>query len=65
VAEAHKKDLEGQDKYGVKYHRYWYNEETGKVFCLLEAPNAEAAQTVCREAVGMGADEIVEVKEGS
>ncbi len=42
VAEAHKRDLEVQDKYGVKYHRYWYNEETGEVFCLVEAPNAES-----------------------
>ena len=65
VAEAHKKDLEVQDQYGVKYHRYWYNEETGEVFCLVEAPNAEAAETVHREAVGMVADELVEVKEGS
>ena len=34
VAEAHQKDLEVQDEYGVKYHRYWYNDETGEVFCL-------------------------------
>jgi hypothetical protein len=36
VAEAHKKDLETQDEYGVKYHRYWYNEESGEVFCLAK-----------------------------
>jgi hypothetical protein len=39
VADAHKKDLEIQGEYGVKYHRYWFNEETGDVFCLAEAPN--------------------------
>ena len=65
VAEAHKKDLEIQDHYGVKYHRYWYNEEGGEVFCLAEAPNKEAAEAVHREAHGNVADEIVEVKEGS
>jgi len=65
VAEAHKKDLEVQDKYGVNFQRYWYSEETGEVFCLVEAPNAEAAESVHREAVGMAADEIVEVQEGS
>ena len=65
VAEAHKKDLETQDEYGVKYHRYWYNEETGEVFCLAEAPNKEAAEAVHREAHGLVADEIIEVKEGS
>src|SRR5215204_7787151 len=36
VADAHKKDLEIQGEYGVKYHRYWFNEETGEVFCLAE-----------------------------
>jgi hypothetical protein len=38
VAEAHQKDLEVQGEYGVQYHRYWYNDETGEVFCLAEAP---------------------------
>ncbi len=65
VAEAHKKDLEIQDKHGVKYHRYWFNEQTGTVFCLAEAPSKEAAETVHREAHGLVADEITEVREGS
>src|SRR5215218_10467629 len=62
VAEAHQKDLEVQDEYGVKYHRYWYNDETGEVFCLAEAPSKEAAEAVHREAHGLTADEIIEVK---
>ena len=62
---GHKKDLEAQDKYEVKFHRYWYNEETGEVFCLVEAPSAEAAGAVHREAGGAAADEITEVKEGT
>jgi hypothetical protein len=65
VADAHKKDLEVQDEYGVKYHRYWYNDETGEVFCLAEAPSKEAAEAVHREAHGLTADEIIEVREGS
>ena len=65
VAEAHRQDLETQEKHGVKYHRYWYNEDTGEVFCLAEAPSKEAAEAVHREAHGLVADEIVEVKEGS
>ena len=64
VAGAHEKDLEVQDKYGVKYLRYWFNEEDGTVFCLCEAPSKEAAEAVHREAHGLVADEIVEVKEG-
>jgi hypothetical protein len=65
VAEAHIKDLQEQDKHGVKYLRYWVNEEEGKVFCLVDAPNAEAANCVHREAHGLVADEIYEVAEGS
>ncbi len=65
VAGAHQRDLEVQGKYGVNYLKYWYNEETGKVFCLVEAPNKEAAIAVHREAHGLVADDLIEVKEGS
>jgi hypothetical protein len=64
VTEAHQKDLAVQGKYGVKYLKYWYDEGTGTVFCLCEAPNKEAAEKVHREAHGGVADEIIEVKEG-
>jgi hypothetical protein len=64
VAEAHKKDLETQKKHGVKYLKYWYNDDTGTVFCLSEAPSKEAAMAVHREAHGLVADEIIEVREG-
>ncbi|HET7853152.1 MAG TPA: DUF4242 domain-containing protein [Candidatus Methylomirabilis sp.] len=65
AAEAHRKDLQVQKKYGVNYIRYWFDEGTGKVFCLVEAPNKESATAVHREAHGFVADEIVEVEEGS
>jgi hypothetical protein len=65
VADAHKKDLATQKKYGVEYLKYWYDEGTGKVFCLVKAPNKEAAIAVHREAHGLVADEIIEVQEGS
>jgi hypothetical protein len=64
VAGAHLRDLEVQEKYGVNYLQYWYDESTGKVFCLVEAPDKEAAIAVHREAHGLVADEIIEVKEG-
>ena len=65
VAGAHQKDLEVQGKHDVKYLQYWFNEQSGKVFCLVEAPNKEAAVAVHREAHGLVADEIVEVQAGS
>ena len=49
----------------MNYISYWFNEEKGEVFCLVEAPSAEAADAVHMEAHGLGADEITGVKEGS
>jgi hypothetical protein len=65
VANAHQADLEKQGEHGVNYVRYWVNEAEGKVFCLVEAPSAEAASTVHREAHGLVADSVFEVTEGS
>ena len=65
VHSAHQMDLEVQGRSGVRFIRYWYDETTGKVFCLSEAPNAEAVNAVHREAHGLVADEVVEVSEGT
>ena len=64
VAGAHAKDVETQDQYGVNYKSYWVDETKGKIFCLVEAPDAETAAQVHREAHGLVADEIYEVHEG-
>ncbi|MBI2331305.1 MAG: DUF4242 domain-containing protein [Chloroflexi bacterium] len=64
VAGAHENDLKVQGKHGVTYLKYWFDEGTGKVFCLVEAPSKEAAEAVHREAHGLLADELIEVKEG-
>ena len=63
VAKAHQADLETQESHGVKYLRYWLDGAAGKIFCLVEAPDAEAANTVHREAHGLVADEIYPVVE--
>ena len=65
VAKAHMADLEIQNKYDVRYLRYWVDEGAGKIFCLVEAPSSDASTTVHREAHGLVADEVYEVKEGS
>jgi hypothetical protein len=64
VAKAHEADLETQDEHGVHYLRYWVDEGKGVIFCLVEAPDAEAAATVHREAHGLVADRIFAVAEG-
>ena len=65
VAKAHMADLQHQDKYDVKYLRYWVDESNGTIFCLAEAPSPDAAATVHREAHGLVAQDIFEVMEGS
>ena len=65
VGEAHQRDLDVQSKYGVRYLRYWFDEGSGKVFCLVEAPDAAAAAAVHREAHGLLADHITPVQEGA
>jgi hypothetical protein len=65
VAGAHQADLRVQGAYGVDYQKYWFDEGSGKVFCLVDAPDAETAAQVHREAHGLVADHIVPVSEGS
>ena len=65
VAKAHMADLRTQGRYDVSYLRYWVDEAEGKVFCLVDAPDARAAATVHREAHGLVADEIYTVHEGA
>src|SRR5690348_15214562 len=65
VAKAHAADLQTQGPYGVRYLRYWVDEVHGKIFCLVDAPDADAAATVHREAHGLVADGIYPVAEGA
>jgi hypothetical protein len=64
VAQAHQADLKVQSSHDVQYLQYWVNEKEGKVFCLVEAPTPDAAEAVHREAHGLTADAIYEVRPG-
>ena len=64
VAGAHARDLEVQGAYGVDYLKYWFDETSGKVFCLVDAPDSESAARVHREAHGLVADQLIPVQEG-
>ncbi|RKS80236.1 uncharacterized protein DUF4242 [Motilibacter peucedani] len=64
VRQAHSADLAIQHEHGVDYQRYWVDEAQGKVFCLVEAPDAESATAVHRAAHGLVADAIFQVQEG-
>lgn len=65
VAAAHRADLQVQDEHGVEYLRYWVDEAAGRIFCLVDAPDAEAASEVHRKAHGLVADAVYPVTEGA
>ena len=50
-----------QDKYGVKYHQFWFNEDTGMVFCLAEGPDMETVEKVHQTAHGNLPCNMVEI----
>jgi hypothetical protein len=64
VEGAHQQDLKVQGAHGVNYLQYWFDEGSGRVYCLVDAPSKEAANAVHREAHGLVADELTEVTEG-
>jgi hypothetical protein len=62
LAKAHVSDLEAQERYGVKYLKYWFNQAEGTVFCLVEGPDREACNAVHREAHGLVAEKLIDVE---
>jgi hypothetical protein len=65
VVGAHAADVKVQGKYGVDYKQYWVDEKAGKVFCLVDAPDKEAANQTHREAHGLVAHTLYEVEQGA
>jgi class 3 adenylate cyclase len=61
VAEAHRRDVDIQDRHGVKYMAYWFDEGNGAAFCLVHAPDPETAERVHREAHGEIPNAIIPV----
>jgi len=65
VVGAHEADVKVQGQYGVEYKHYWVDESQGKVWCLVEAPDRESANKVHKEAHGLVAQKLFEVKQGA
>ncbi|MDF2997137.1 MAG: cyclase [Xanthobacteraceae bacterium] len=61
IAEAHRKDLEVQEGYGVRFLTYWFDETRGTTFCLIDAPDIQTAMRVHDEAHGCVAKDVIEV----
>ncbi len=58
--EAHNADLAIQDDENVNFKHAWADPESGMVFCLSEAPSAEAVKKI-HERAGHPADQIYAV----
>jgi Protein of unknown function (DUF4242) len=61
IAEAHRKDLELQDAYGVRFLTYWFDQARGTAFCLIESPDIDTAMRVHHDAHGGVATHVIEV----
>lgn len=61
VAIAHEKDMVVQEKYGVKFITYWFDEIRSTAFCLIDAPDKETIKNAHNEAHGLVPHEIIEV----
>lgn len=61
VAAAHRRDLEIQDQFGVRFLSYWFSDPDGKAFCLAEAPDSETLTACHKTAHGLMPNEVIEV----
>ena len=61
LAKAHAADMQVQAGLHVECLKYWFNESCGKVFCLIQAPSADAANEVHARSHGLLAERIIEV----
>lgn len=57
LIQAHQADLAIEQEEGVHFESAWADPESGVVYCLSEAPSAEAVQRI-HERAGHRADEV-------
>lgn len=60
LKEAHQADLDIQDTEGVNFKHAWADPSSGMVFCLSEAPSADAVKRI-HEKAGHPVEEVYEV----
>jgi hypothetical protein len=56
MADLQEKAIAGHkllNKFSVRYHQLWINEEAGTVFCLIEGPSRSICETVHRSLYGV------------
>jgi class 3 adenylate cyclase len=63
MAAAHLRDLEIQDQFGVRFVTYWFEEDAGSGFCLIEGPDEQSVAAAHRAAHGLVPSHVIEVDE--
>ncbi|MCB0669628.1 MAG: DUF4242 domain-containing protein [Saprospiraceae bacterium] len=61
AAEAHRADLQIQEKFGCRCLTYWVDEERGCAFCLIDAPDEQSVIDMHNDAHGLIPHEIIQV----
>lgn len=62
IQAAHVRDLELQDRFGVKFLTFWFNQPDGRAFCLVEAPDKDLAIACHKASHGLTPYEMIEVE---
>ena len=65
LAAAHMRDLEVQERFGVRFVTYWFEEGAGSGFCLIEGPDEESVEAAHRAAHGLMPSHVIEVDEAN
>lgn len=65
IAAAHVRDLEVQDRFGVRFITYWFEEDAECGFCFVEAPDKESVEAAHREAHGLIPAQVIEVDQAA
>src|SRR6202012_2899176 len=63
IASAHMRDLEVQEKFGVRFVTYWFEEDAGSAFCLVDSPDKESVEAAHSASHGLLPLNVVEVDE--
>jgi class 3 adenylate cyclase len=65
LAAAHLKDLEVQERFGVRFVTYWFEEGAKSGFCLVESPDEESVEAAHAAAHGLLPSNVIEVDQVS
>jgi hypothetical protein len=58
IADAHRADLDAAWRFGVRMRGYSFAPASGRLVCLMDAPDVDCIQALHRATHGLVADEI-------